>query len=96
MDNNTSSKPDGNHLFMVSTPLHLIVSIAIIDTQSIKNPHLIFIDQVQGKANPYLSVLQKWNGSPFKSINVFYRPVKKSFIKLADRKKNVFGFSRNY
>ena len=94
MTSNKSDPLDENHLFMVSTPLHLIVSIAIVDTLAIKNPTLIFIDQVSGKPNPYLDVLQNWPESPFKSISVFYRPVKSAVTKLLDRKHTFSELSK--
>lgn len=78
---------ENNHLFLVSTPLHLIVSLAIIDTKNISSPHLVFIDQVKGKANPYLETLQHWKANPFKSIHVFYRPERKPLSKLKTRKQ---------
>ena len=82
--NNASEKA---HLFLVSTPLHLMVSLAIIDKLAISSPHLVFIDQVQGKTNPYIEVLQKWPESPFVSISVFYRPVRSALKKLRERRK---------
>ena len=87
MNSNKEVPIDSNHLFMVSTPLHLIVSLAIVDTLAIKNPHLIFMDQVQGRSNPYLKLLQQWEASPFQSISVFYRPLKKAASKLKSRKE---------
>lgn len=85
---------ENNHLFLVSTPLHLIVSLAIIDTNKISSPNLVFIDQVKDKANPYLETLRQWQANPFKSIHVFYRPEKKLLSKLKARKQT-FNLLRN-
>jgi len=71
---------------MVSTPLHLLVSLAIIGEEGLDNPHLIFIDQVEGRDNPYLSLLAKWPENPFKTQHVFYRPEKKLSSKRKTRK----------
>ena len=78
---------DENHLFLVSTPLHLIVTLAIIDTHKIKSPHLVFIDQVKGKENPYLQTLEQWKENPFISTHVFYRPDRRLFSKLKLRRQ---------
>ena len=74
------------NLFLVSTPLHLMVSIAIVDTLQLKDAHIIFIDQVQGRKNPYLETLEAWPANPFKSVNVFYRPRRKLFEKWKSRR----------
>jgi hypothetical protein len=74
-------------LFLVSTPLHLMVSIAIVDTLNIKNAHLIFIDQVKGRKNPYLETLDLWPDHPFESVAVFFRPERKLLSKLQSRKE---------
>ena len=78
---------DENHLFLVSTPLHLIVTLAIIDKLKIKFPHLVFIDQVKNKENPYLDTLKQWERSPFASIHIFFRPQGKFLRKLKSRKE---------
>lgn len=80
-------------LFLVSTPLHLLVSIAIADTLGIDNAHLVFIDQVQGRKNPYLETLEHWPQSPFKSLAVFYRPQRKLLSKLRSRKETFAGLA---
>jgi len=77
---------EGKHLFLVSTPLHLIVTLAIIGTHKIKSPHLAFIDQVKNKENPYLDTLNQWESNPFTSIHIFYRPKRNIFKKLKSRK----------
>lgn len=64
-----------------------MVSIAIVDTLGIKTPHLVFIDQVEGRKNPYLETLNSWDSCPFKSISLFYRPIKKIVGKYKSRKK---------
>ena len=78
---------EGNHLFLVSTPLHLIVTLAIIDTHKIEFPRLAFIDQVTGKNNSYLEALESWKENPFTSIHVFFRPEGKFLRKLKSRKE---------
>lgn len=64
-----------------------MVSIAIVDTLGIKTPHLVFIDQVHGKKNPYLEILNSWDSCPFESISLFYRPVKQSVSKYKSRRE---------
>ena len=61
-------------LFLVSTPLHLLVSLAIIGAEKLLKCGLVFIDQVAGKDNVYLQTLNAWDKSPFDFIKVFYRP----------------------
>ncbi len=75
------------HLFLVSTPLHLLVSLAIISKENLKHTHLIFIDQVSGKANVYLDTLKSWPDQPFGSTDVFFRPPRKLISKLKARKQ---------
>lgn len=74
-------------LFLVSTPLHLLVSIAIVDTLKLDNAHLVFIDQVPGRKNPYLETLRDWPENPFHSVAVFYRPQRKLLAKLKSRRE---------
>lgn len=74
-------------LFLVSTPLHLMVAIAITDTLQLANAHLVFIDQVNGRKNPYLDTLHTWPTNPFKSMAVFYRPERKVLSKLKSRRE---------
>ena len=66
----------GSSLFFVSTPLHLMVSLAIVDREKINNAHLFFIDQDDRVNNIYRQTLLDWSDNPFSSINVFYRPPK--------------------
>ena len=63
-----------SHLFIVSTPLHLMVSIAIADTESLDDCHLVFVDQVKDSDNVYYQLMQEWAGSPFTSVSLFMRP----------------------
>lgn len=74
-------------LFIVSTPLHLLVSIAIVDTLKIEQAHLLFIDQVVGRANPYYETIKNWTQSPFSSVDILYRPDRNVWRKLTVRKK---------
>lgn len=76
-----------SHLFLVSTPLHLLVSLAIIAEEKLKDVHLVFIDQVRGNTNYYFEVLQRWPTNPFDSMRIFYRPEKNPLKKLCSRKK---------
>ncbi len=80
-------------LFLVSTPLHLMVAIAITDTLKLENAHLVFIDQVAGRKNPYLDTLKSWATNPFKSVAVFYRPNRKIFSKLKSRRETFSALS---
>ena len=83
-----------NSLFLVSTPLHLMVSIAIVDTLQVKNAHLVFIDQVAGRKNPYLQTLENWPQNPFKSVAVFYRPERRLISKLKTRRETFAALGR--
>ena len=78
---------NGPHLFLVSTPLHLLVSLAIIAKENLHECHLFFIDQVKDKDNPYIETLNEWPNNPFKSISLFYRSSKSLLEKLATRKR---------
>ena len=75
------------HLFLVSTPLHLLVSLAIVDAEKLEHVQLMFIDQVVGKANVYLKALEDWDACPFNKIDVFYQADKSNIKKLKHRKK---------
>lgn len=64
------------HFFLVTTPLHLIVSLAIVSVQKIENAHLIFSSQSSEVGNPYYTLLKSWKENPFKSVKIFYRPTR--------------------
>ncbi|HEY9033876.1 MAG TPA: polysialyltransferase family glycosyltransferase [Pseudomonadales bacterium] len=67
------NNPSPAHLFLVSTPLHLMVAIAIADTEQLANAHLLFIDQTSRDDNPYYQLMQHWPDSPFCSLSLFMR-----------------------
>ncbi|MCH2175276.1 MAG: hypothetical protein MK193_06055, partial [Lentisphaeria bacterium] len=73
-------------IFFVSTPLHLIVSLAIVDTEKVDHAHLVFIDQVSDTDNPYMTTIESWDENPFESVQCFYRP-KKDMGKYKARKQ---------
>ncbi len=84
------SKTDSDqssHLFLVSTPLHLLVTLSIVSHEQLNNVHLIFIDQVSGKKNHYFDILKQWKDSPFLSIDIFFRPQKSPLKKLKQRRQ---------
>lgn len=73
------------HCFLVSTPLHLMVSIAIADTEKLDNVHLIFIDQVKSaEDNPYYQLAKELQ--LFKSLHIFMRPPRAFWHKRRHRK----------
>jgi len=60
------------HLFMASTPLHILVSTAIALRQGQKiTPHLFIIDQKSKDDHPYKQILESWSQNPFASIKLF-------------------------
>lgn len=81
------------HLFLVSTPLHLLVSLAIIAKEKPNNCQLWFIDQDPKANSLYREQLQSWSEQPFNNIEVFYRPVK-NLGKLKHRKAMFAGIDR--
>lgn len=71
--------------FLVSTPLHLMVAIAIADTEQLSNVHLIFIDQVRDKKdNLYYQLACEV--SLFQSVHLFMRPPRRFWAKRRSRK----------
>lgn len=76
-------------LFLVSTPLHLLVTLAIVGYERLSHCHLVFIDQVEGKPNPYFDIIKHWTDSPFESVEVLYR-APRSFLAKRKSRQNTF------
>lgn len=73
-------------IFMASTPLHILNSIAIAGKQDGEH-HLLIIDQPDIHKNPYFQLLQEWPTSPFQSVHIYPGRVRKVRAKLALRKQ---------
>ena len=73
-------------LFLVSTPLHLLVSLAIIGKEGLKNPVLWFIDQDMNASSLFRDELASWTENPFVQVDLFARPSKKLLKKKKERK----------
>lgn len=60
------------HLFMASTPLHILLSTAIASRLGKQiTAHLFIIDQKSIAGHPYKSILEQWPQNPFYSIRLF-------------------------
>lgn len=60
------------HLFMASTPLHILLSTAIANRCGDQiTAHLFIIDQQSTNENPYKHILAHWSQNPFASIHQF-------------------------
>ena len=72
-------------LYLASTPLHILNSIAIAG----KTPghhHLVIIDQPDVEKNIYFKLLNSWSASPFSSTHIFQGRIKSAKAKLDHRK----------
>lgn len=81
-----------NELYLASTPLHILNSIAIASKRPSNIAHLILIDQPDVENNPYFQILKDWqgSGSPFVSLDIYKGRIKGLKQKLANR-KSVFA-----
>ncbi|GGY52963.1 hypothetical protein GCM10011297_27220 [Bacterioplanes sanyensis] len=59
-----------HQLFLASTPLHLLNSVAIASRSADINADLWLIDQPVVADNPYHQLLNHWQGSPFNQIHI--------------------------
>lgn len=82
-------------LFLVSTPLHLLVSLAIIGKEKIDSPHLIFIDQDPNLEAGFRGWLNTWPDSPFTDVQTLFRPPKKALAK-GKARKETFAFIKAF
>jgi hypothetical protein len=75
-------------LYLPSTPLNLLLSVAhAVHYAKQQRAQLILIDQKKSQNNLYINALQNWPGSPFESVNVCVGEAK-GLAKLAERKTN--------
>lgn len=74
-------------LFLASTPLHILNSVAIASQTPGQQSCLWVIDQPQVGDNPYLDVLRSWDLSPFSEVKISQGHIKPLKAKLAHRKK---------
>ena len=74
-------------LFLASTPLHVLNSVAIASKTPDKSSCLWLIDQPDVTENPYFEVLQSWPDSPFKEVRISQGHIKGTRAKLQNRKK---------
>lgn len=58
-------------LYLPSTPLNILVSIALAVQRPQERAQLWLIDQKQLENNPYLLALQSWYESPFEAVSIF-------------------------
>lgn len=72
-------------VYFASTILHLYVS-SVIAADREEEAHLFFIDQPEGKDFPLFELTQKWQSSPFTSVNLFHGRFKGLSNKLIQRK----------
>ncbi|MBN2689536.1 MAG: hypothetical protein JXR42_02890 [Gammaproteobacteria bacterium] len=75
-------------LYLPSTPLNLLVSVAHATAyNNEQDAQLVLIDQKSLNKNPYFSALKEWGESPFEQVDIL--PGKaKGLHKLAERKVN--------
>ena len=62
------------HVFLASTPLHLLQALAITDVHQLNDAHLLMIDQDSALKTPYFTQLTQWSNNPFASMHQFFRP----------------------
>ena len=72
-------------LFLASTPLHILNSVAIASSHNTE-AHLWLIDQPDIDNNPYYQILSRWSDSPFASINISQGHIRNPLNKLRNRK----------
>lgn len=58
-------------LYLPSTPLNVLVSIALATQRPTENAQLWLIDQKQTEHNPYFEALQSWQNSPFEKVLIY-------------------------
>lgn len=73
-------------LYLASTPLHILNSVAIASTRD-ADAHLLLIDQPDVENNHYFRILSSWPDSPFKSRFIFPGRIKGHRAKLRSRRQ---------
>jgi hypothetical protein len=79
-----------HRLFLASTPLHLLNSVAIASRTADVQSHIWLIDQPLVEGNPYFQILQNWPDSPFASTQISAGQHGSQRAKLASR-QNTFA-----
>jgi hypothetical protein len=74
-------------LFLASTPLHILNSVAIASQTPDKQSCLWLIDQPNIDDNPYFDLLSDWQNSPFSDVRISQGHIKGTKAKLKNRKK---------
>lgn len=82
-------------LYLCSTPLHILNAVAIASTRQEYEHHIWLIDQPIVDNNPYFDILNNWNDSPFKRVNISAGQIKGTKKKLANRKL-IFSQLKSY
>jgi hypothetical protein len=76
--------------YLVSTPLHLLVSLAVaLSRQNEEEAKLFFVAQERNsqRMNFFRESMQDWNSSPFVDVQVYFRPTGKGWSKVSGRKR---------
>ena len=74
-------------LFMASTPLHILNSVAIASRTPDSRSCLWLIDQPKVEGNPYFDLIRNWPDSPFSEVRISRGHIKGTKAKLANRKQ---------
>lgn len=76
-----------NSVYFASTILHLYAASVIAAERPDEQAHLIFIDQPEDVEFPLFDIVQKWQQSPFASVQLFHGRFKGLVNKLKQRKQ---------
>jgi hypothetical protein len=74
-------------LFMASTPLHILNSVALASQAPESTSCLWLIDQPSVEENPYYNLIKDWGDSPFSEVRISQGHIKGTKAKLANRKR---------
>lgn len=74
-------------LYLCSTPLHILNSVAIASGRPENDHHIWLIDQPVVDGNPYFALLNSWAESPFRSCRITQGQIKGLKQKLANRRQ---------
>ena len=74
-------------LFMASTPLHILNSVALASQVPDSSSCLWLIDQPSVEENPYFNLIKDWRDSPFSEVRISQGHIKGTKAKLANRKR---------
>jgi hypothetical protein len=74
-------------LFLASTPLHILNSVAIASKTPSTPACLWLIDQPIVENNPYFDLIKSWHNSPFSELRISQGHIKGTKAKLENRKR---------